>query len=104
MLNRIRKNDLVMVISGKDKGAQGRVISVDPKSSRVKVRGVCLLARHKKARSPKDQGGIVREESFIHSSKVMPVCPITGKPVRVRTKITPEGKKIRVSHRSGEAL
>ena len=104
MLNRIRKNDLVMVISGKDKGVQGRVITVDPKSSRVKVRGACLLARHKKARSPKDQGGIEREESFIHLSKVMPICSVTGKPVRVRTKVAADGKKIRVSHRSGEAL
>jgi len=104
MLSRVKKNDLVMVIAGKDKGKQGRVIAVDRKSDLVKVKGIAIVTRHMKARSAKEQSKIVKDERFIPMCKVMPLCPTTSKPCRIRTKVLADGKKVRVSHRSGEEV
>lgn len=104
MLARIKKNDLVVVISGKDKGKQGHVIAVDRDTDTVQVKGVAIVTRHKKARGPKEQAGIVREESFIPACKVQPVCPETKKPCRVRVRINQDGTRSRVSHRSQAEL
>lgn len=104
MLQRIKKNDLVMVISGKDQGKQGRVIEVDTKNDKVKVKGIAILTHHAKARSQGEKGSIRKEEGFIHSCKVMPVCPSTQKPCRVRIKVLDDGSKVRVSHRSQDVI
>lgn len=104
MLARIKKNDLVMVISGKDKGTQGHVIAIDRDNDSVQVKGVAIVTRHKKASGPKQAGGIVREERFIPACKVMPVCPESKKPCRVKVRINQDGSRTRVSHRSQAEL
>ncbi len=104
MLSRIKKNDLVAVISGKDKGKQGRIIAIDPKDRLIKVKDIALVTRHKKARSQDEKGGIMQEEGFIPVSKVMPVCGSCKKACRVRVKFLEDAKSVRVCHRCAEAL
>ncbi|MBT4595208.1 50S ribosomal protein L24 [bacterium] len=104
MLSRIKKDILVEVISGRDKGKQGKVVAVDRKHDLVKVRGVGIVTKHKKAKSQKEPGRITKEESFIRTCKVMPVCPESKKPCRVRVARTEDGKKVLVSQRSGEEI
>jgi large subunit ribosomal protein L24 len=100
---RIKKNDLVQVISGKDRGKRGEVIEILPGKDRVKVKGVALHVRHLKLRD-RNGGGIRIGEGFIHISKVMPICQGEEKPCRVRIKTLEGGVKTRVSHRSGGIL
>jgi len=102
MLQRIKKDDLVYVLSGKDKGATGTVISIDFDESRVLVKGVNVVTKHVKPKRQGEKGSIVKEEKFISLSNVMPVCPETKKPCRVRTQETADGKRVRVSVRSGQ--
>lgn len=100
MLTRLKKNDLVVVISGDDKGKQGAIIAIDQASGRVKVRGVAIMTKHQKPKSAKDVGKKVQEEAYISASKVMPVCPETKKGCRVRIQLNEQGEKVRMSHRA----
>lgn len=104
MLSRIKKNDLVAVISGKDKGKEGRVIAVYPKKEKVLVKGVGMVKRHAKARRQGDPSGIITEERPLHVCKVMPVCSPCKKAVRVRIKLLDDGNKVRTCHRCNEEL
>jgi large subunit ribosomal protein L24 len=104
MLHRIRKKDTVVVISGKDKGKQGEIIEIDHIKGRVKVRGVALATIHRKPRNEREKGEIVQEERFIAACKVMPFCSESKRPCRVRIKEAENGKRVRVSHRSGAEL
>ena len=79
----IRKNDTVVVLSGKDKGKEGKILSVDPTDSKVIVEGVNKAKRHTKPRKQGDPGGIISKETPIYASKVMRVCPKCNKPTRV---------------------
>ena len=99
----VKKGDIVAVITGKDKGKTGEILSVDRKAERVVVKGVKLLTKHKKA-SATDQGGIVREEGSIHVSNVMHLDPKDKKPTRVGVKIQKDGKKVKVAKKSGEII
>ena len=87
----IRKNDLVAVIAGKDKGKQGKVLKVDSKSMKLTVEGVNMVKRHVKASQTNPQGGIVQKEGGIAYSNVLLVSPTTKKPARA-SKFT-RGKK-----------
>lgn len=102
MLARIKKNDTVYVISGKDKGKQGAVIDIVPKKGKVLVKGVAIVAHHKKPRQAGEVGGIRKEESFIDISRVMPVCLACKKPSRVNAKTLDTGKRVRVCNRCEE--
>lgn len=101
---RIKKNDLVQVITGKDKGKRGTILEVCPESGKVKVKGLALQVHHVKARKSGDVSGIKKIEAFIDASNVMPVCPSTDKPCRVNVKMLENGTKQRVSNRSQQAL
>jgi len=103
MAARVRKGDLVVVISGKDKGKTGKVKSVMPKDDKVVVEGINLVKRHTKANAKNPQGGIIEKEAPMHSCKVMPVDPESGKGTRVRFKVE-NGQKVRVAVKSGAAL
>lgn len=106
MLSRVKKNDLVFVTSGKDKGKQGRVIALNLKKSTVMVKGIGMVVRHVKARRQGEKSGIVKEESYIPLFKVMPVCSSCKKPCRVRVKFL-EGagsQKVRTCHRCNETF
>lgn len=104
MVARIKKNDKVQVISGKDKGKQGVVLAIKPKKGLVLVKGVALVTRHVKPRRAGETGGIKKEESFIKIAKVMPVCPVTNKATRVASKQLENGKRVRISVRSKETF
>lgn len=104
MVQRIKKDDLVYVTTGRDKGATGQVLEIDRAAQRVLVKGVNVVTRHQKPQRRGEKGKIVKEEKFIALSNVMPVCPETKKPTRVRAKVADNGKRIRVSARSGQAF
>lgn len=102
---RIRKNDNVEVISGKDKGKRGRVIEVLPKVERVRVEGVNKIKRHTKPNPQKNvKGGIVERENPVHVSNVALIDPKSDKPTRVGIKTMPDGSRVRVAKRSGLQL
>ena len=84
MKSRLKKNEKVMIITGKDKGKVGEVLELCCKYDKVKVRGANIVTRHVKAKKQGDVGGIKKKEAFIHVSNVMPVDSMTGKPVRVK--------------------
>jgi large subunit ribosomal protein L24 len=101
---KIRKGDLVQVITGVDRGKQGRVIGVDAQTGRVRVEGVRMQKRHlRPGRRGARQGGIVEQEGYIDASNVMLVNPADGKPSRLRSQES-SGKRIRVFARGGEAV
>jgi len=104
MLARIRKNDTVVVISGKDKGKQGTVLHVAPKSDMVVVKGVGVVTRHVKPRRQGETGGIRKEERSVTLSKVMPICTACKKPCRVQSKSIEKGARARSCHRCKEVF
>jgi large subunit ribosomal protein L24 len=101
---KIRKNDQVMVITGKDRGKVGRVIRILGERNRVIVEKVNMVKRHTKPTQKNPQGGVVEKELSIHLSNVMILDPKSGKKSRVGFKIQKDGTKIRFSKKSGEAL
>ena len=105
MLGRIKKDDLVVLVSGKDKGKQGHVIEINHKKEKVLVKDACLVTRHIKAKRQGEKSRIAKEESYIPFCKVMPICPSCKKPCRVQIKMLDDGKgKTRVCHRCKEAF
>jgi large subunit ribosomal protein L24 len=102
MKYKLRKEDLVQVVAGKDKGKQGKVVRIDRTKGRVIVAGVNMVKKAQKKRSQTDRGGIVEIEAPLHVSNVMIVCKKCG-PTRIGYKIEGESKK-RVCRKCGEAL
>ena len=92
----IKTNDTVLVIAGKDKGKQGKVMSADPSTGKVLVEGVSVAKRHKKPRKQGEPGGIISKESPIYANKIMRVCPKCSKPTRPAHKFDKNGDKVRV--------
>ncbi|MFQ5912971.1 MAG: 50S ribosomal protein L24 [Nitrospinota bacterium] len=99
----IRKDDIIEVRAGKDKGKRGRVIRVFPAEGRVLVEKVSLAKRHTRP-DRKQRGGIVEKEAKISLSNVMPVCPKTSQPSRVGWRVLEDGRKVRYLKKSGEML
>ena len=99
----IRKDDKVVVLSGKDKGKQGKVIKADPQAMKLIVEGVNVATKHQKPRKQGEEGGIFKIETPIYASKVQLVCPKCGKATRVAHKIT-DGKKTRVCKKCGAEI
>lgn len=99
MIARIKKNDTVMVISGKDKGKQGQVLEVLPKKDKALIKGIGIITRHVKARRQGEVGGIKKEESYVTLAKVMPLCISCKKPCRVNVKELENNKSTRVCNR-----
>ncbi len=100
----IRKDDVVVVLSGKDKGKKGKVLSADPKGGKVIVEGVNVAKRHQKPRKQGEEGGIIKKETPIYVSKVMRVCPKCDKPTRTAHKIKDDGTKVRVCKKCGAEI
>ena len=100
----IKKDDLVVVLSGKDKGKQGKVLTVLPSESKVIVEGVNVVTKHKKPTSQTDQGGIVKKEAPIYACKVQRICPKCNKPTRPAHKLLADGKKVRVCKKCGAEI
>jgi len=100
---KIKTNDTVIVLSGKDKGKKGKVLKAMPKENKVIVEGVSIAACHTKPRKQGDQGGIIRKEIPIRTDKVQLFCAKCDKGVRVGYKIE-DGKKIRVCKKCGAEI
>jgi len=100
----IRKNDTVLVISGKYKGRHGRVLRVFPKEHRVLVEGINIIKRHTKPSSRNQQGGIVEKESPIHMSNVMPWCEAANAPSRIIMHRLEDGTRVRTYKINNETL
>ena len=99
----IKKDDVVVVLSGKDKGKQGKVLEVQPKAGKVIVEKVNVVSRHTKPRKQGETGGIVQREAAMYASKVQVVCPKCNKGTRIAHKIE-NGKKTRVCKHCGAEL
>jgi len=99
----VRRDDNVIVLSGKDKGKQGKVLSVDVKNNKVIVEGVNLNKRHQKPRKQGEEGGIIKKETPIYASKVMRVCPKCGKPTKPAYKLN-GSEKVRVCKKCGAEI
>lgn len=100
----VKKDDTVIVITGKDKGKKGRIIAAYPRENRVLVEGVNMVKKHTKPSPSNPQGGIIEQEAPIHASNVMLVDPKSGLPTRIGYKVLDNGKKVRVAKRSGEVI
>ena len=100
----IKKGDTVVVITGKDKGKTGKVLHAIPKTNRVLVEGVNMVTKHQKPTAKVQQGGIIHQESPIQVSNVMIFEAKTKKGTRVGHKFLDDGKKVRISVKTGEAI
>ena len=104
MAAKIKKGDYVVVLSGNDKGRKGEVLSVSPEENRVVVKGVRLVKRHVKPSQADPDGGIKTFEAPIHVSNVAHLDPKDNVATRVGFKTLKDGKKVRVSKKSGEVI
>ena len=100
----IRKDDTVIVLSGKDKGKQGKVLEVMPADRKVIVEGINVVSRHTKPRKQGDQGGILKKEAPMYACKVQKVCPKCNKPTRPAHKMLADGKKVCVCKKCGAEI
>lgn len=99
----IKKGDTVVVIAGKDNGKKGKVLEVSPKTNKVVVEEVNVLAKHKKPRSAQDKGGIIKSAHPIDASNVMVICSVCGKATRIAHKDV-DGKNARICKKCGASL
>lgn len=100
----VKKGDVVQIISGKDAGKRGKILSVDTGKGRVMVEGANMVKRHMKPTQTNPQGGIVNKEGTIASSNVLLYCSKCKAPVRYGKEIKSDGSKVRVCKKCGEAF
>ena len=100
----VKTGDTVVVLSGKDKGKKGKVLSANPAERKVIVEGVSVASRHTKPRRQGEQGGILKKETPIYASKVMLVCPKCGKAARTGFKFLDNGSKVKYCKKCNEML
>ena len=100
---KIKKNDQVMVIAGRDKGKRARVLEVLPAKGKIKVEGAAMIKRHQRPAGNRG-GGIIDKEAWIDISNVQLIDPESGKPTRVRYQVEGDGTKFRVAAASGHSL
>jgi large subunit ribosomal protein L24 len=101
---RIRRNDLVMIVTGRDRGKTGKVLRVVPRENRVVIERINLVKRHSRPSGPASPGGIVEKEAPVALSNVMIMCDRCNAPVRIGVKIAGDSAKTRVCRRCGEPL
>lgn len=102
---KIKKNDQVVIISGRDKGKRGRVLEVLPSTGKVKVEGAGMIKKHQRANPQNNRGGgIIDKEAYLDISNVQLIDPESGKPTRVKYEVEKDGTKTRVAARSGQSL
>ncbi len=100
----IKSGDKVIVISGKDKGKEGKVLSVFPETGKAIVEGVAIATKHQKPRRAGEPGGIIKQESAIDASNLMNICSKCGKPARIGRKVLENGDKIRYCKKCNEVF
>jgi large subunit ribosomal protein L24 len=103
--SKIKKNDQVVIVAGRDRGKRGRVLEVSPATGRIKVEGAGMIKRHQRANPSSNRGGgIIDKEAWINISNVQMIDPQSGDPTRVRYEVQGDGTKIRVAAASGHTL
>ena len=102
--SRIKKGDTVIVISGRERGKSGKVLSVDRVAGRIVVEKVNIIKRHTKPNQQVKQGGILEREAPLNISKVMLSCPVTQKPTRIGIRTLEDGRRVRFSKKSNETV
>ena len=100
----IKRDDTVIVLSGRDKGVKGKVLVVDAKAGKVIVEGVSVAKRHLRPRRQGQEGGIIDKPTPIYACKVMRVCPKCGQPTRAAHKVREDGTKVRVCKKCGAEI
>jgi large subunit ribosomal protein L24 len=100
----LKKNDLVMVVSGKERGKSGRVLRVFPQKNRIIIEKINFIKKHTRPSGQTKQGGIIEREAPVHISNVMVICEKCNLPVRVGKKILDDGKKVRMCKKCEEIL
>ena len=100
----IKKGDTVIVLSGKDKGKQGKVLAAMPADRKVIVEGINVVSRHTRPRKQGEEGGILKKEAPMYASKVQKVCPKCNKPTRPAHKMLADGKKVCVCKKCGAEI
>ena len=100
----VKRGDLVKVIAGKDKGAEGKVLTAIPEKGKVVVEGVAIVSKHQKARMQGQESGIIKMEAPIDASNVMRVCSKCGKAARTGIKILEDGSKVRYCKKCNETF
>ncbi|HEX6250860.1 MAG TPA: 50S ribosomal protein L24 [Gemmatimonadaceae bacterium] len=100
----VTKGDTVRVVRGDDRGREGKVLRVFPKTGRVLVEGVNIVKRHRRARRPEEQSEIVDMPAPVHASNLMLLDPKSGEPSRVRMRIDADGTKERIAVKSGDSI
>ena len=100
----VTKGDTVRVMRGDDKGKEGKVLRIFPKTGRVLVEGINIVKKHRKARTAEEQSGIIEQPAPVHSSNLMLIDSKTGEPTRTKARIDTDGTKERVGVRSGEPI
>ncbi|HYA12523.1 MAG TPA: 50S ribosomal protein L24 [Thermodesulfovibrionales bacterium] len=100
----IKKNDTVLVITGREKGKKGRVISLYPSKDMLLIERTNIIKRHMKPSKKYTQGGIIEKEAPLHMSNVMLICPKCGKPTRIGNTVLSDGKKTRACKKCKEVI
>ncbi|MCJ7640600.1 MAG: 50S ribosomal protein L24 [Desulfobacterales bacterium] len=100
----IKKNDLIMVVQGRERGKSGRVLRVLPEKKKVIVEKINFVKRHTRPHGQQRRGGILEKEAPLHISNVRLLCEKCNKPVRIRHRVLEGGKKARVCHKCGESF
>ena len=100
----VSKGDTVRVMRGDDKGKEGKVLRVFPKTGRVTIEGINIVKKHRKARRAEEQSGIIEMPAPVHHSNVMLLDPKSGHPTRLRARIDEDGTKERLAVKSGESI
>lgn len=100
----VKKDDMVYITSGKDKGKVGKVLKVFPKKGKVIVEGVNIVTKHMKPNQMNPQGGVVERPAPMYSSKVMLYCESCSKPTRITKKVLEDGKKVRICKHCEEVI
>lgn len=100
----VKAGDTVKVLSGRERGKEGKVIAVSPKEGKVIIEGVNMVSKHVKPKKMGEAGGIIKAEGAMYACKVQVVCPNCGKATRVAYKISEDGKKQRICKKCGKTL
>lgn len=101
---KLKKNDTVIVISGRNKGKKGKVLEVDRQKNKILIEGINMIKRHTKPNAQNQQGGIVEKEAFISISNVLLFSPSAERGVRAKIKILEDGSRIRVCRVTGDEI
>jgi len=101
-MQHIKRDDLVLVIAGKERGKQGQVHAVLGEKDRVIVQGLNMVKRHQRQRSEREPAGIIAKEAPIHLSNVKLICRSCSKPTRVGFRVRPDGVKVRICRKCGQ--